>query len=429
MKERKPDIFFSDTVKEIMGTPPGKIVRWGTFVMFAVFVLLFVFSWLIKYPDVIPSEIEITTQNPPVTISSKITGRIERLLVSEKDTVQCDQLLAVMETTASVSEIEILRSVLDTLTKPEALSIETLPEFSELGELQEYYSLFLKNVRSLSTYDINDFYGNKVKALKTEIAGLHNYLTNLNGKEKLLFENQKLEINKFRRDSILFSGKAISQSAIEASRQSLLKIRIELQEVKLQNSERIIEVSEREQLLQDYRIRRIEQRETLVTNLRESFFNLKAQLKVWEDRYLLISPVNGSVSFTKYWNVNQSVTIDDPVMNIIPLEPGDFLGRIYLGMYRSGKVKNGQKINIKLSGYPYLEFGMIRGIVKSKSLVPAGDTYVIEVLLPDGLNTLYGYSLDFNQKMQGTAEIITDDVNLLQKILNPFRYMISRNRR
>jgi len=307
MKERKPDIFFSDTVKEIMGTPPGKIVRWGTFVMFAVFVLLFVFSWLIKYPDVIPSEIEITTQNPPVTISSKITGRIERLLVSEKDTVQCDQLLAVMETTASVSEIEILRSVLDTLTKPEALSIETLPEFSELGELQEYYSLFLKNVRSLSTYDINDFYGNKVKALKTEIAGLHNYLTNLNGKEKLLFENQKLEINKFRRDSILFSGKAISQSAIEASRQSLLKIRIELQEVKLQNSERIIEVSEREQLLQDYRIRRIEQRETLVTNLRESFFNLKAQLKVWEDRYLLISPVNGSVSFTKYWNVNQSV--------------------------------------------------------------------------------------------------------------------------
>jgi len=98
-------------------------------------------------------------------------------------------------------------------------------------------------------------------------------------------------------------------------------------------------------------------------------------------------------------------------------------------MYRSGKVKNGQKINIKLSGYPYLEFGMIRGIVKSKSLVPAGDTYVIEVLLPDGLNTLYGYSLDFNQKMQGTAEIITDDVNLLQKILNPFRYMISRNRR
>lgn len=429
MKERKPDIFFSDTVKEIMGTPPGKIVRWGTFVLFAVFVLLFVFSWLIRYPDVIPAEIEITTQNPPVTITSKITGRIERLFVSEKDTVQSGQLLAVMETTASFREIDILRSIMDTLVRPESGSIKELPEFSELGELQEFYSLFLKNIRSLGTYDINDFYGNKVKSLKTEIDGLRNYISNLNVKEKLLYENQKLEISKFRRDSILFSGKAIPQSAFEESRQSLLKIRIELQEVRLQNSERLIEMSEREQLLLDYRIRRIEERETLVTTLRESFFNLKARLRIWEDRYLLISPVSGSVSFTKYWNVNQSVKTDDPVMNIIPDEPGDFLGRIYLGMYRSGKVKTGQNVSIKLSGYPYLEFGIVRGVVKSKSLVPAGDTYVIEVLLPDGLITLYGYSLDFNQKMQGTAEIITDDVTLLQKILNPFRYMISRNRR
>jgi hypothetical protein len=30
--------------------------------------------------------------------------------------------------------------------------------------------------------------------------------------------------------------------------------------------------------------------------------------------------------------------------------------------------------------------------------------------------------------MQGTAEIITEDLRLLQKIINPFRYMISRNK-
>ncbi len=429
MKERKPDILYSDTVKEIMGTPPGRIVRWGTFVLFAVFILLFVFSWIIRYPDVIPSEIEITTQNPPVTISSKITGHIERLYVKEKDKVQSNQLLAVMESTASVGEIETLRSVLDTLNKPELISSDSMPVFTELGELQEFYSLFLRNVRNLGTYDINDFYGNKVISLKTEINGLGNYISSLYVKEKLLIQNQNLEIKKFKRDSSLFAGNAVSESTKEASQQSLLKIRIELQDVRLQHAERIILLAEREQLLQDYRIKRSEERETLVTILMESFFNLKAQLKIWEDRYLLISPVAGSVSFTKYWSVNQSVAKDDPVMNIIPAQTGDFLGRIYLGMYRSGKVKAGQQVNIKLSGYPYLEFGMVRGIVRSKSLVPAGDTYVIEVLLPDGLKTLYGHSLEFNQKMQGTAEIITDDVNLLQKILNPFRYMITRNRR
>ena len=93
------------------------------------------------------------------------------------------------------------------------------------------------------------------------------------------------------------------------------------------------------------------------------------------------------------------------------------------------KSRPGQKVNIKLSGYPYLEYGMVRGVVKSKSLVPSGDAYIIEIDLPDGLTTLYGMKLDFTQNMQGTAEIITEDIRLLQKIVNPFRYMISSNKR
>jgi HlyD family secretion protein len=97
-------------------------------------------------------------------------------------------------------------------------------------------------------------------------------------------------------------------------------------------------------------------------------------------------------------------------------------------MQRSGKVKTGQRVNIKLTGYPYLEYGMVRGIVTSKSLVPTGDSYIIEITLPDGLRTLYGENLEFTQNMQGTAEIMTDSLRLLQKIVNPFRYLATKNR-
>ena len=72
---------------------------------------------------------------------------------------------------------------------------------------------------------------------------------------------------------------------------------------------------------------------------------------------------------------------------------------------------------------------MVKGKVKSKSLVPSGDSYIIEIVLPAGLTTLYGKKLDFTQNMQGTAEIITEDLRLLQKIMNPFRYLVSRNKR
>jgi len=71
---------------------------------------------------------------------------------------------------------------------------------------------------------------------------------------------------------------------------------------------------------------------------------------------------------------------------------------------------------------------MVRAVVHSMSLVPAGDGYIIELILPDGLKTLYGKTLTFTQNMQGTAEIITDDLRLLEKLINPFRHLISRNK-
>jgi multidrug resistance efflux pump len=428
MKDRKPEILYSDPVREIMGNPPRRILRYGTGVMFSVFVLFILFAWLIRYPDTIPAPVEITTANPPVTLVTKITGNIKYLYVNEKEKVSAGQLLAVMETTASMDEIKKLKQIADTIRKPELLVSMALPEFTGLGELQETYGSFLKNLSDLRNYIQNDFYGFKIASLTDEIRGIQEYISRLIVKEKLYSENQKLEARKFERDSMLFVNLVIPESELEKSHQSLIRLNIELQQVRLDRSEKSIEMAEKRQLLQDYNIKRVEEREKLVAVLNESYMKLGSQVKIWENTYLLISPVDGIVSFTKFWNANQSVVKDEPVITVVPLETGNFLGRINLKMQRSGKVKPGQKVNIKLSGYPYLEFGMVRGTIRSKSLVPSRDAYIIEIDLPDGLTTLYGKKLDFTQNMQGTAEIITEDIRLLQKIVNPFRYMISRQR-
>src|SRR5512133_3945248 len=102
MKNLKPEILYSDPVREIMGKPPNRILRWGTATMFAVFVLFIFFAWLIKYPDSIPAPIEITTKNPPVTLVRKITGHINSFYVKDRDTVSAGQPVALMETTASL---------------------------------------------------------------------------------------------------------------------------------------------------------------------------------------------------------------------------------------------------------------------------------------------------------------------------------------
>lgn len=429
MKDFEPHILYSDPVKEIMGAPPRKIIRWGTLVMFSVFVLFILFAWLIKYPDSIAAPVEITTMNPPVTLVTKISGRIKNLYVTDREKVTSGQLLAVMETTASVSDVKLLKQIINEIHNPDSLLSKSLPSFSELGELQSYYASFLKNLTDYNNYNTNDFYGYKIISLTDEINSIKEYIYRLEVKERLYSENQKIESKKYDRDSSLYVSKVISESDLERSRQSLIRINIELQQVRLDHSAKAIEMAEKKQLLQDYRIMKVDEKEKLRSVLRESFLNLRAQLNIWENSYLLVSPVEGIVSFTRFWSANQSVLKDEPVVNVVPLEPGDFLGRINLKMQRSGKVKNGQLVNIKLSGYPYMEYGMLIGIVKSKSLLPTGDAYIIEITLPQGLTTLYGKKLDFTQNMQGTAEIITDDVRLLQKIINPFRYLISRNKR
>lgn len=429
MTDRKPEIKYSEPVREIMGTPPGRILKWGTTVIFTVFILFILFAWFIKYPDLIPSPVEITTENPPVIMVSKITGRIKHLYVTDKGIVKNGQILAVMEMAASIDAIETLRHFTDTVTNVTALSSVSVPYLSELGEIQIYFGTFLKNLTDYNNSVRNDYYGNKIEAVNDELKGLMTYLDRLKENEKLYSENLDIEIRKFRRDSALSVGKTIPPSEYEKSRQALLRQRMDLQQVRLEISSKNIEITGKKQLLQEYSINRKEEREKLSSSLDESFRNLKAQVKIWENNYLLISPIGGIVTFTKFWSENQSVSKDEPVLAIVPDIPGNYIGRIYLKMQRSGKVKPGQDVNIKLSSYPYLEYGMIRGRIKTKSLIPTGDAYVIEIELPNGLTTLYNRNLDFNQNMQGVAEIITEDMRLLQKIVNPFRYLLSKNKR
>jgi HlyD family secretion protein len=429
MKTNKPELIYSDPVKEIMGNPPRRILRWGTSILFGVFVLFLIFAWLIRYPDTVPAPVEITTINPPVTLFSKITGRIIKRYINEQDTVAPGKLLVVMETAASIEEVTKLKQIVDTITRPEFLSTELLPDFSELGEIQVYWASFRKKLSDFNNYVVNDLYGSQITSATKELDGIKALIARLKEMEKYYAENLRLEVKKYARDSSLFVSGVSSESELEKSRQTLNNINIDLLNVRRDHAEKSIELNQKDQQLQEYRIRREEDRDKFYSELNELLLNLKAQIKIWENTYTLVSQIAGIVTFTKIMSENQTVVKDEPVLSVVPLETGDFVGRINLKMQRSGKVDTGQIVNIKLSGYPYLEFGMVRGVVKSKSLVAASDAYLIEISFPNGLTTLYNEKLRFAQNMQGTAEIITEDLRLLEKIVNPFRHLISKNKR
>jgi HlyD family secretion protein len=142
---------------------------------------------------------------------------------------------------------------------------------------------------------------------------------------------------------------------------------------------------------------------------------------VWELNYLVKSPVVGEVTFSKFWSKNQNVAKGEIVFTVIPSAESRLVGKVQLKRIGSGKVKPGQRVNIKFDNYPYMEYGMVEGKVNRISMVPTNDYYALEVDLPKGLVSTYGKTFEFNNEIQGSSEIVTEDLRLIQRIFNPIK--------
>jgi len=166
----------------------------------------------------------------------------------------------------------------------------------------------------------------------------------------------------------------------------------------------------------------------LLKNVIQSLNQLKQRIKNWELRYVLKSNINGKVSFLNFYDKNQTVTQGDLVFTVIPTENSNFIAKLKTPRQNSGKIKIGQQVNIKLENYPDYEFGMLKGKVKNVSLIPNKDgLYLIDVSLSEKLITSYNKEIDFKQEMFGTAEIITEDLRLIDRFFYQFKKVLKRN--
>lgn len=94
----------------------------------------------------------------------------------------------------------------------------------------------------------------------------------------------------------------------------------------------------------------------------------------------------------------------------------------------SGKVKAGQRVNIQLDGYPYLEYGFLTGTVLSVSAMPDNDFYTATINIGNDGMTSYGKHINIYGDLNLTeiAEIVTDDLSLAERIISPLRYLFEK---
>ncbi len=422
----------SEEVQDILGHIPHWIIRWGmAFILISLLVIL-TGSWFIKYPYIIYSGIYVTTENPPARIVARTNGRIETLFVTDNEVVQGDQILALIDNASRYLEVMKVEALLDSFRIHLQLTendLETnFPENTSLGEIQSTYASFLKYYEDLKNFFSLDYHDQKIQSLHDEINRYKSYSWTLKKQSNILKGEENLVSRQFKRDSMLFRQGVIPEADFESSKSGYLQKQRAYEESRSTIINNEIQVSRLEQAILDLELQKSQELKKLQLAVIEAFDNLTSTMAAWEQKYLLRSNTTGIVSFTGIWSENQNVREGELVMTVIPENVGDIIGKIELQVAGAGKVRVGQNVNVKFANFPYMEYGTVKGQIASISKVASDNAYSVLVHFPAGLRTTYNTQIDFTQDMSGQAEIITDEVRLLERLTNPVKAVITRQK-
>jgi multidrug resistance efflux pump len=416
-------------VEDMLGKVPGWITRNGMILFLFLMALLVFGSWVFKYPDIKSARILVTSVNPPADLEARSSGKIAELFVSDNDMVKAGEVLAMIENPASFGDVMQLKAAIGFL---DTMNIEDLagdmPEMknAQLGTIQSDYSVFLKAYRDYMEFKRLDYHQRRIVLLRSELDRQHQYARSLSERARIAEEEYNLAQRQSNRDADLYIESVVSQADMEKSHSETLAKRNKWQEILSLIAENNISVGKIEEQIVDLELKQQEEQSRYINILEGSLNNLKAAVAAWEQSYLLVAPVSGGVTFNKFWSENQNVEAGEKVLTIIPTEAGSLVGKIRLPTEGAGKVKPGHQVNIQFDNYPHLQYGMVKGYVSNISKVPDDDYYTVEVELPTGLRTYYDYDIPVSQNMQGQAEILTDPMRMLQRVLNPIRSAITK---
>lgn len=431
MEEQEKDIELrSEEVQEILTRPPHALVRWGITVFFGLLALFFIGGCFFKYPDTVDATVTVTTEHPPVWIVARGSGKLKELYRHDRDSVYAGDIIAVLDNPAVTSDVLALKEELAgfAITDSCVLAMKFTERWA-LGSIQAAYASFLRNLTDYRNFLTLDLYEQKVEATVRELNEYRNYIGHLQRQVELDKQQSSIAETVHDREKGLYEDGLTAKAEYEKAQQELLSKRQGTEQLMTSLSTARIQEAQLEQSMIETKMEREREKNTQLTALKTALDELKTQMDDWELSFLFVSPANGILSYNDVWQKNQNVNGGDKVFSIVAEDTGAIIGKIKLPDSGSGKVRPGQRVNISVTGYPYMEFGFLTGQVQTVSLLAdEAGIYTVTVSLPQELNTSYGKTLDFSGELAGTAQILTDERSVTARLLSPLQYLWEKYR-
>ncbi|MCW3465570.1 HlyD family secretion protein [Chitinophaga nivalis] len=409
----------SEEVQEIMGKMPSWIIRRGITLIGIILLGIFIGAYFFKYPEVIPARVVISFVNPPVRLVARSSLPIQQLFVKSDDKVPANKVLCILSNGANYEDaqnVALIARQIDTAGNLRQLIPNIkLPAGGELGEMQADYVELYQAILNYRFFLGHNAYASKIQALAKQSAYYGQLNHELGNKDNLLKEQLRLQHNRYQMDSTLVKDRVISRVEYEESRKKMLDQQINTESNRSSMIQNNLQQTEYEKNITETAIQQQSEENTLQQKIRDAAKRFGGQYSKWEQNYVIKTPVAGTVTLFKFWKENQYVQAGEGVAMVTPPEQ-EYIARGDIGINGSGKIQAGQKVLIKLTAYPFEEYGMLRGKVSSRSAVAMDSVFNVDIQLENNLHTNAGKVIPAQPQLVGVAEILTEDKSVLQRL-------------
>ncbi len=413
----------SEEVEELLTRAPAWFMRWGSLFMFLALSLVFLGAWVVEYPDIVQASFRLTSLNTPKAALARTDGKLVRLFMAEGAPVDSGAVVAYLESTARHEEVLQLADRLEEAWQLamkgdlEALNGAKLMEYRRLGELQNAFQTFAGAHIQMQTYLANGFYAQKKALLALELRDLQALAQNLREQQQTQERDLKLAQEEYDVQQQLASEKVIAHLELKREESKHIARRIPYQQTASALINNLI--------AQRAKQKEILELDRLVTegknNYLQTLRSLQSAIDTWRARYVVTAPMAGRVHFPASLQENQYVAASQELFYIAPQQT-EYFGELRIRQHNFGKVQVGQAVVVKFAGYPYQEFGAVRGRIAAIAEVPVKDSiFVARVRLPEGLATTYGKRLTYKPGMLASAEVITEEHRLIERLFYQLR--------
>ncbi|NDV45524.1 HlyD family efflux transporter periplasmic adaptor subunit [Paludibacter sp. 221] len=402
---------------------PTEWTKWVALFVGLLIGLVFLMSFLIKYPDTVNGEISVTANVAPVRLVANANGRMY-LVQNNKKQLHINDVIAYIESGANYKDVLYLDSLLKNAMSDNISSVD-LPEHLILGEIGSNYSSFVLACKQYGRIQNSDIYKTMRNNLEQQIVSDQKIISNVEKELALKEEIVKHSKDQLDKDSILLTMKGVSEHEYREKYKSFLSLQESFLSLQSNLLIKQSEINRNKLEIQRIILEETENKEKAYSELVTNKTQLNNAINSWKEKYLLYTPISGELEYLGFWRENSFVQAGNELFSIIP-EKNTVIGEVIIPSYGSGKVEIGQKANVKISNYPYDEYGLIEGVVHSISRITnkiktsegTNEVYLVIISFPNGTKTNFGMELPLDFETKGTVEIITKPKRLIARLFD-----------